>query len=556
MILNWISLLMNICFMFCISKILSYFYYQIISIKTIILFFIVMIILIGIRCICTYYAQKMSFQSTSFVKQKLRQMMYIKLLKLGGITDNFSSSEIVQIMSEGVEQLENYFGSYLPQFFYAILAPCTLFLVLAPIDLKSAFILFICVPLIPFSIIIVQKWAKKLLSKYWNQYTSLGDSFLENLQGMTTLKVFQADAYKQEQMKIEAENFRKITMRVLTMQLNSITIMDFVAYGGASLGMIFSLFHLQNGSLSIFGCLFILLCSADFFLPMRLLGSFFHIAMNGLAASEKIFVLLNQQEQYKEISKIPSFSSIQCQHFDFSYDEKNVLHDINFEMHTGQLISIVGPSGCGKSTFAKIIAGILPFEKGKLTISNINYQEIQREAFMKSITYVPFESYIFKGSVKDNLKIAKDTEDFIYWKILEQVQLKDFLLNENGLETQLLEDASNLSGGQKQRLALARALLHDSEIYIFDEATSNIDMESEEIIMHTIQQLSKEKTILLISHRLMNVVSSDCIYVMNEGSIVEKGKHGHLLQQNGLYASLWKQQQALENYAGGLHEKE
>ncbi len=506
------------------------------------------------RVLLSVASSRMSYLSSKVVKKTLREKIYRKLLRLGtSYQDQVQSSEIVQVASEGVDQLETYFGSYLPQFFYAMLAPLTLFIVLSFVNFPSAIVLLVCVPLIPVSIAAVQTWAKKLLSKYWGQYTALGDTFLENLQGLTTLKIYQADGFKHKEMNEQSENFRKITMKVLTMQLNSITIMDLVAYGGAALGMILAAVQFRAGHVSVAGCLLIILLSADFFLPMRLLGSYFHIAMNGMAASDKIFRLLDLPEPAEKTTPVPESCSIVCRDLCFAYEpQRPILKNVNAAFPEGGFTAIVGESGCGKSTLASIIMGRNHGFTGSVTVGGVPLTELNEQSLMNALTYVSHQSYLFKGTVRDNLLMGRpDADDEQLWKVLEQVNLADFLRAQNGLDTRLTERASNLSGGQCQRLALARALLHDSPVYIFDEATSNIDVESENHMMATICQLAKTKTVVLISHRLANVVDADNIYVMDKGVITESGTHASLLKNNGTYATLWNTQQELEHYGKG-----
>ncbi len=504
-----------------------------------------------VRYVCTQLSSKMSYLSAKSVKLTLREKIYSKLLGLGtSYREQIDTAEVVQVAVEGVEQLDTYFGAYLPQFFYAMLAPLTLFGYLCFYNVPAAMVLLICVPFIPVSIALVQKWAKKLLSKYWGQYTKLGGTFLENLQGLTTLKIYQADEFKNQEMNGEAEKFRTITMKVLSMQLNSITIMDFIAYGGAALGVILAAMQYRAGNASLMGSLLIILLSADFFIPMRQLGSFFHVAMNGMAASDKIFRLLDLPEQEARMTDFPATGNIAQKDIHFAYDKsREILHGIDLDVKRGSLTSIVGESGCGKSTIAAILMGRNRGYAGKICIGETELQDISESSLMRNITYVSYQSYLFKGTVRENLHMGNSVAgDEALWKILERVKLADFLRTENGLDTSLNEGASNLSGGQRQRLALARALFHDSPVYIFDEATSNIDVESENDIMEQILALAKEKTVLLISHRLANVVQSNRIYVMDHGSIVETGTHEVLLRKQGKYHDLWFAQQKLENF--------
>ena len=550
--MQWCSLAANIAMMFSITSLFAGLYYGNTSSHTLWATAAVVVLALVIRFLCTTGASRMSYLSSKAVKKTLRERIYEKLLRLGAsYNEQVKTSEVVQVAVEGVDQLETYFGAYLPQFFYAMLAPLTLFAVLCFVNVPAAIVLLVCVPLIPIAIAAVQTWAKKLLSKYWGQYTALGDTFLENLQGLTTLKIYQADEFKNKEMNAEAEKFRKITMKVLTMQLNSITIMDLIAYGGAALGVIMAVTQYMGNHVSLAGCLLIILLAADFFLPMRQLGSFFHIAMNGMAASDKIFRLLDLPEHKQEVSEsFPSRHDIVCSGLRFSYEpDREILHGVDLRFPQGSFTALVGESGCGKSTIAAILMGRNRGYTGSVTVGGVELREVNESSLLRNITYVSHQSYLFKGTVRDNLLMGKPsaTDDEL-WAVLERVNLSAFLKAEQGLDTPLLEKASNLSGGQCQRLALARALLHDSPIYIFDEATSNIDVESENDIMAEIHRLAKTKTVILISHRLANVVRANNIYVLDGGNIAEHGSHEELLKNHGLYEKLWNAQQALENY--------
>ena len=551
---QWVSLWTNIMLIQIVTWFLGELFYGKAEKRT---FLIVAVHALGavlVRMVCFVISSRMSFLSSKSVKQILREKIYEKLLNLGvSYKENVRSSEVVQVAVEGVDQLETYFGSYLPQFFYAVLAPVTLFLVLLPISWISAVVLLCCVPLIPISIAAVQTWAKKLLAKYWGQYTALGDTFLENLQGLTTLKIYQADERRQEEMNQEAENFRKITMKVLTMQLNSITIMDLVAYGGAALGGILAVRQFLTGEIFLSECLFIILLAADFFLPMRLLGSFFHIAMNGMAASDKIFKLLDLPEPVKGARAVSKENGLCSRDLTFAYEkERPVLKQVSLCVEAGTFTAIVGESGCGKSTLASVFMGKNQNYEGEVLLGGndgIPLSEIAEESLMKQITYVGHAGYLFKGTIRENLLLAKPNgTDEEFWEVLEKMKLADFLRSEQGLDTMLAEKGSNFSGGQCQRLVMARALLHDSPIYIFDEATSNIDAESENDMMEQIYRMKGKKTVLLISHRLANVTAADKIYVLEQGKVTEQGNHEELIAQNGVYAKLWNTQQELEYY--------
>lgn len=508
-----------------------------------------------VRAVCSFLQEKFSYLASKSMKKRLREMIFSKLLRLGsGYREKVSTSEVVQVSVEGIDQLETYFGQYLPQFFYAMIAPVTLFVMLSFVSFKSALVLLICVPLIPMAIVAVQKIAKKLLNKYWGQYTKLGDTFLENLQGLTTLKIYQADEYKNQQMNEESEKFRKITMKVLTMQLNSVTIMDLIAYGGAALGVILAAGQFRQGVIGLSGCFVIIMLSADFFIPMRRLGSFFHVAMNGMAASDKMFAILDLPEPEKKSGVVDRDNcTIKCTDMSFSYTtDREVIHGADIEFKAGCLTAVCGESGCGKSTIAAILMGRNNGYKGSVRIGNTELCDISEESLMKNITYISHSSVLFKGTVRENLLMAKsDAEDSELWQVLEKTKLADFLRGEKGLDTLLVENAANLSGGQKQRLALARALLHDSAVYIFDEATSNIDADSENDIMEQIFELAKNKTVIVISHRLANTAKADMIYAMEKGEVRECGTHDKLVQKNGLYAKLWNAQQSLEAVRNG-----
>jgi ABC-type transport system involved in cytochrome bd biosynthesis fused ATPase/permease subunit len=352
-------------------------------------------------------------------------------------------------------------------------------------------------------------------------------------------------------MNVEAEKFRKITMKVLTMQLNSITIMDLIAYGGAALGVIMAATQFRAGHVSMSGALLIILLAADFFIPMRQLGSFFHIAMNGMAASDKIFRLLDMPENPQTEGKtLPNDFDISCSELGYAYSEdRQILSEVNLSFPKGSFTAIVGESGCGKSTTAAILMGRNRGYTGSVRLGAVELSAASEKSLMERLCYVGHQSYLFKGSVRDNLLMGRPgASDIELWDSLEKVKLAAFLRGEQGLDTELTEQGGNLSGGQRQRLAMARALLHDCPVYIFDEATSNIDVESENEIMEQIHALAKRKTVILISHRLANVVDADNIYVMDKGCVVESGNHNSLLGKNGLYTKLWQTQQDLENF--------
>lgn len=550
---QWVNLIANIVAIFLISDFISDSYYGKVTDAKLIRLIVILAIAVLARIICNIASSKMSYLSSKKVKQVLRHKIMEKMLTLGSsYNEKVRTSEVVQVSVEGVEQIETYFGLYLPQLFYSLLAPLTLFAVIVFMSFTPAIVLLLCVPLIPISIAAVQTFAKKLLAKYWGKYTGLGDTFLENLQGLTTLKIYQADEYKNKKMNEEAEEFRKITMKVLTMQLNSITIMDLVAYGGAALGIILTVKQFVAGSIRLDQTIAIILLSADFFIPMRQLGSFFHIAMNGMAAIDKIFKILDLEVPEEKTMSLPEKGSIKVENLSFAYDEShNVLNDISIELLEQGMVSLVGASGSGKSTMASLLMKRSKNYSGKIFVGEVDFNEISEKSVMDNITYISHSSYIFKGTVRDNLLMAKvDAKDEELWKVLKNTNLADFFEADNGLDFEIAEAGGNLSGGQKQRLALARGLLHDSRFYIFDESTSNIDVESEEVILEQIKELAKHKGVLMISHRLANVVSSDKIFVLEKGQLKEEGTHEELLAMHGTYSTLWETQQSLENMRG------
>ena len=554
---QWAALLSQVLAVFSIADLLERVADQTLTAAVIQKTAVILLLVVAARFLCERMGARSSYLACVDVKRILREKLYEKMLKLGAsYSEQVSSSEVVQVSTEGVEQLETYFGKYLPQLFYSLIAPMTLFMILCRVSLKASVILLVCVPLIPISIVVVQKIAKKLLNKYWSVYTGLGDSFLENLQGLTTLKIYQADQQKADEMDMESQNFRKITMKVLTMQLNSTSVMDIIAYGGAAVGMAAAVTEFLKGSISLSGTLCIVLLASEFFLPLRLLGSFFHIAMNGMAASDKIFKILDLPEPTTGEKKLPdSPLDISLKDVHFSYEqEREILKGVNLDLPAGSFVSLVGESGCGKSTIARLLSAKNRGYTGEKTIgsekaSGLNLSEVDEADLMKYVVMVRHNSYLFKGTVEENLRMAKpDVSKEEMEAVLQKVNLLGFLQTQDGLQTKLQEKAGNLSGGQCQRLVIARALLKDAEVYIFDEATSNIDVESEELIMDVIHELAKKRTVLLISHRLANVVKSDRIYFLKDGKIKESGKHEELMQKNGAYRHLYESQMALENY--------
>lgn len=552
-VLQWIALLANIALFVMIGSFLQKVLQESATESDVAFVLLAAAAVIALRFVCQVFAQKMGTKAAAEAKVTIRQAVYNKLVALGpAYRDRISTSEATQMSVEGVEQLETYFGSYMPQLFYAVLAPLTLFACLAPLCFPSALMLLICVPLIPASIMAVQKIAKRTMNRYWGSYTNLGETFLESIQGLTTLKIFRADEARHGEMNHEAENFRQATMRLLRMQLNSITIMDFFAFGGAAAGIIMALVQFAEGN-ATFGATFtVVFLSAEFFLPMRSLGSLFHTAMSGMSAADKMFTLLDTPEPPAGTQTVhPAHADISFTDVSYSYDgTRTVLREVTVDIPQGTFVGITGMSGSGKSTFAGILSGANAHFGGSVRIGGIELADISRESLRSTVTYVPFASYLFKGTIRSNLALAKlDATDEEMLYALRRTKLDGFVAANGGLDAPVAAEGSNLSGGQRQRLAMARALLHDTPIYVLDEATSNIDAESEAAIIALAHELAADKTVIMITHRLAALKDADSIYVFADGRIVETGTHAALTSGNGEYARLWAQQSELEEFA-------
>ena len=501
-----------------------------------------------VRYICSRATGDIKDKLGRKVKKDLRERVYNKIVKLGvKTTDGMSMAGLTQVSVEGVEQLDLYYSSYLPQFFFAMIAPVILFLICVWIDWRTALVLIACVPLIPVSIVAVSKYAKKIFAKYWGKYTSMGDKFLDSVQGLKELKIFQADAAQHVKINESAEEFRVITMKVLVMQLASTTIMDLVAYGGAGVGIALAICGTAFWGLNPIAALFLCLVAVEFFLPLRAFGSAFHVAMNGASAGKKIISLLNAPDPEWGTETVDG-KEIKLENVMFSYDNKrDVLKNVNMTFPEKGMTAIVGESGCGKSTVVNMLVGAFRPQKGEVTVGGKQLEKLSRENWYSHLSAVSYNTYIFNESVRDNFKMAKENvSDEEIFAALEKVNLKEFIEENGGLDKVITEDANNISGGQKQRLALAIALVSGKDIYVFDEATSNIDIESEAVIMKNIKAISKNRSVIVISHRLANVVPADNIYYMEEGEVKESGSHEELIAARQGYARLFAAQKTLE----------
>lgn len=533
----------NILATLMVAKSLERLYLGSLTVNFLILLGVVLGVTVVVRVIFSKLSAFLSYQAAAQVRIRLREALYSHLSSPQFMKNPLSQGETIQIAMEGVEQLEVYFGRYLSHFFYSLVAPLILFAVVFPLNAKVALVLFICVPLIPLSIVAVVKIAKRILKGYWGRYGQLGELFLENVEGLTTLKIYEADERKSQEMDEKSEAFRVATMNLLKMQLNSITVMDFVAYGGAALGILLGVWAFLHQGLSLFALVAIVLLSAEFFIPMRQLGSLFHVAMNGLSASERLFeILKSPQLDLPEAYFKEGDNHVELNNLSFSYDgQRPILQALSLKLSQPGLYCLVGPSGCGKSTCAALLSQEVRGYQGSLKIQNQELADVVLPP--RFLVRVDHNSFIFSGTVEQNLLMGNPhatKEEMV--EVLKEVDLWETLQQKGGLSAAILAHGGNLSGGQRQRLGVARALLANASIYIFDEATSGVDVESEKQILKAIYPLAKEKIVIFITHRLYHCKEAHRIFTLDGGKVVEEGSHEELLAQKGLYEKLFSQQ--------------
>ena len=504
-----------------------------------------------VRAASIYLAQRAGDKAAFEAVRRVRSFVYDKLTALGpSYTETVPTAEAVQTSVEGATQLQVYFGGYLPQLFFAGLAPITLFVLLVGQAGLPAALLLACVPVIPVSIMMVMRNAKKIGAEYWGSYVDLGGMFLEAVQGLTTLKVYQADRSWHERINAESERFRTATMRLLVMQLRSICVMDLVVYMGAALGIIVAALQLATGKIGFEAAFLIVFLSQEFFLPMRRLGSLFHTAMNGMAASRRMFGILDTPEPERGDVELDGRGNIELAGVSYAYGDRTVLDSASATIAHGSLVALVGESGGGKSTLAGIIAGRKGAYRGSVRIGGVELRDATAASLMRAVTLVPTNDYLFAGTLRDNLLLAQpNATDAELLRALGRTRVAAFVQANGGLDMVINEGGTNLSGGQRQRVCMARALLHDSPIYVFDEATSNVDAASEAAIGEVIASLAGEHTVIVVAHRLSTIVDADQILVLERGRIAERGTHDELLSGAGAYARMWNSQEQLSAYA-------
>lgn len=516
-------------------------------------FILFMLLIIGLNIFLIKIEASISYKASYRIKNNLRERLMKKVFSFKmEYGSKVSISEVINLGVEGIEQLNLFYSALLPQLLFSLIGPLILFCILSFLNFKIAIIMLLLIPLIPLAIMMVQKLAKKVVKTYWKSYTNLSEVFIDFLYGLTSLEVFNADEDYNDLLNEKAEDFRVKTMKLLMMQLNNITVLDLISYAGSALGIILSIYYYSKGQLSVFAAFSFILLSQEFFLPLRRLGALFHVAMNGITAANSLFEILEIEsiEDFEEVLKDEKVD-VEVKNLSFSYGEKKILKDLNMKIKSNKITAIVGESGCGKSTLAKLVGGFERNYDGEILYNGLS--EISNDSLNENIMLVDNNPYFFKESLRYNLKMAnKNADDDKLRKVLEEVGLYSYFKNTGGLDSILESAGNNLSGGQKQRLAIGRVLLKEPKILILDESISNIDKESEDLILNLIQKLKEKMTIILITHRLNTVLQADYIYYLDNKKVAEEGSFEEI-SKGELFSGIYKYQRELEMW--GLNEE-
>lgn len=516
-------------------------------------FILFMLLIIGLNIFLIKIEASISYKASYRIKNNLRERLMKKVFSFKmEYGSKVSISEVINLGVEGIEQLNLFYSALLPQLLFSLIGPLILFCLLSFLNFKIAIIMLLLIPLIPIAIMMVQKLAKKVVKTYWKSYTNLSEVFIDFLYGLTNLEVFNADEDYNDLLNEKAEDFRVKTMKLLMMQLNNITVLDLISYAGSALGIILSIYYYSKGQLSVFAAFSFILLSQEFFLPLRRLGALFHVAMNGITAANSLFEILDLEsiEDFKNLIQDEKVD-VEVKNLSFSYGEKEILKDLNMKIKSNKITAIVGESGCGKSTLAKLVGGFERNYDGEILYNGLS--EISNDSLNENIMLVDNNPYFFKESLRYNLKIAnKNADDEKLIEVLEEVGLYSYFKNIGGLDSILESAGNNLSGGQKQRLAIGRALLKEPKILILDESISNIDKESEDLILNLIQKLKEEMTIILITHRLNTVLQADYIYYLDNKKVAEEGSFEEI-SKGELFSGIYRYQRELEMW--GLNEE-